>query len=315
MSAQRAAGTDDGYGAEGGIALPFLLGAGAMRGQLVRLGPALDGILGPRRLPPRVAERLAETLALAAALAAALKYEGVFSLQIRADGPIGMAVADVTSGGDLRAYARFDAERLLAAPPGPAVPRDFGAGHLAFTVDQGPDTETYQGIVALEGDTLAQCADAYFRRSEQMASHIAMAVRAPEGGTGWRAGMVTLQRMPSGPGSPIFTAEGAAEAWNRAKMLLDTLGPDELLDGSIAPARLLHRLFHAERLAIFAPRQLRARCRCSSERVARTLRAFPRGEIEALRDTAGRVSVTCEFCGTAYVLGDAELERVYAAGA
>jgi len=295
--------------------LPFLLDAGLVRGRLVRLGPALDEILGGHDYPAMVAERLAETLTIASALAGALKYEGVFTLQIQGDGPIPLLVADVTSAGDLRGYARFDAERLAAATQGTVVERCFGKGYLAFTVDQGPDTDRYQGIVALEGATLADCARAYFERSEQLATEMMLAVRPPRdgvgGGAGWRAGMVTIQRMPLGPRSPIFTAEEAGESWNRSIILLRSLREEELLDGAIAPARLLNRLYHADGLVTDPARALRARCRCSADRVRGTLRSFPRQEIEELKDENGEVVVTCEFCKTRYHYSATDLEAVY----
>jgi molecular chaperone Hsp33 len=229
--------------------LPFMLDAGLVRGRLVRLGPALDAILGGHDYPAPVAERLAETVTVAAALAGALKYEGIFTLQIQGDGPIPLVVADVTSGGDLRAYARFDGDRLASAIEGTPIERSFGKGFLAFTVDQGPDTDRYQGIVALDGATLAECARSYFDRSEQLATEMVLAVRPPDNGNGWSAAMVTIQRMPMGPRSPIFTAEEADEAWNRSTILLRSLRVEELLDPALAPTRLLRRLYHADGLA------------------------------------------------------------------
>jgi molecular chaperone Hsp33 len=291
--------------------LPFRLDAGLVRGRLVRLGPALDSILHGHDYPRPVAERLAETVTVAAALAGALKYEGIFTLQIQGDGPIPLMVADVTSAGDLRAYARFDAEKLARAEGESIVARYFGKGYLAFTVDQGPDTDRYQGIVELEGATLAECAQAYFDRSEQLATEMVLAVRGPADGNGWNAAMVTIQRMPLGPRSPIFTADEADEAWNRSTILLRSLRTEELLDPGIAPARLLRRLYHADGLATDTARPLAARCRCSAERVRGTLRAFPRSEIEELRDENGEVVVTCEFCKTRYHYSATDLAALY----
>ncbi len=127
--------------------------------------------------------RLGEALVLAAALAATLKYEGVFTLQTKGDGPVAMMVADVTTAGAMRGYAQVDRGKLAAAleRPGPAiaddpVPRLLGAGYLAFTVDQGADTERYQGIVELTGATLSDCMHHYFRQSEQFQAAINLAV-------------------------------------------------------------------------------------------------------------------------------------------
>lgn len=285
----------------GDLLLPFLIEAGAVRGRLVRLGPSLDTILDGHGYPTPVAERLAETLALAAALAGGLKYRGVFTLQIQGDGPIPLIVADVTSAGDLRGYARFTPDRLedLADEPAPSLARLLGKGYLAFTVDQGPDTERYQGIVELAGDTLADCAQTYFRQSEQLDTAVRLAALYGGPARGWQAAALVVQRMPLGPNSPIHTAEQAEENWRRATILMSSVRDQELLDPTLDPARLLLRLFHAEGLDILADRPLLARCRCSRDTVMGALHSLPRDELETLGED-GVISVVCEFCKTEY---------------
>ncbi len=292
--------------------LPFMLGAGSVRGRMVRLGPALDTILKGHDYPLIVAERMAETITIAVALAGALKYEGVFTLQIQGNGPIPLVVADVTSDGNLRAYARYDAEKLSAAAEGPVLARCFGKAYLAFTVDQGPGTDRYQGIVDLEGDSLAEAARIYFERSEQLATAIVLAIRAPLNGEGWQSGAAMIQRMPIGPNSPIMTADEAEEVWNRSSILLGSLRDSELVDTAIAPNRLLYRLFHEDGFNTSAAKSLQAKCRCSAERVRGTLRTFPREEIESLKDDNGEVVVTCEFCKTRYHYSATDLDELYA---
>ena len=289
----------------GDLVQPFQVETLGVRGRLVRLGPALDAILGGHGYPDLVAAMLAETLSLAAALAGGLKYDGIFTLQTQGDGPLGMMVADVTSDGAVRGYARFDAVRLEAAANGGGpVPRLLGAGHMAFTVDQGPDTERYQGITELEGATLADCAHVYFRRSEQLETAIALASAPASAGA--RAGALMVQRMPGGD------SEVADEDWRRAVILMSTAGAGELLDPALAPADLLYRLYHQEGVRVFRTRPLRHACRCSRGKVERTLASFPREEIEAMAED-GKVTVTCEFCKAAYVYGDDELAALYAA--
>ncbi len=293
---------------------PFLIQAGAVRGRLVRLGPALDAILGGHGYPRAVAERLAETLALAAALAGSLKFDGIFTLQIQADGAIPLVVADITSAGALRGYARVDAAKLAEAEGRdlPAVPRYFGRGHLAFTVDQGPDTDRYQGIVELSGDTLADCARTYFRQSEQLETAFRLAVR-PDDGQGWGAAVIMVQRMPSAPTSPILTSDEAEDGWRRADILMASAKDAELFDPALTASALLHRLYHADGLQMFDARPLEARCRCSAERVEATLKSFPRQQVEEMRDEHGMVAVVCEFCKTAYRYGPQDLDRLYGA--
>lgn len=294
------------------LILPFQVGGGAVRGRVVRLGRAADAILDGHGYPPAVAMLLAETLALAAVLAGALKYNGIFTLQAQGTGPVSLLVADVTSAGHLRGYARFDAGRLAAAGDGPPVPTLLGEGHLAFTVDQGLKVDRYQGIVALAGDTLADCAHAYFAQSEQLDTNLALASRPPREGAGWRVAALMIQRMPGNqPGAPILTAEESREAWRTAQILLHSVTAAEMLDWDLAPERLAHRLFHAEGLQTWEPKALEARCRCSAEAVARMLRGIPRAEIASLKDDNGKVTVTCEFCRTVYPFGEDDLDRVY----
>jgi molecular chaperone Hsp33 len=178
------------------IVQPFQIDGNSLRGRLVRLGPVVDDILARHAYPGPIAVLLAETLALCAALAATLKFDGVFSIQARGDGPVNLLVADVSTGGEIRGYARYEPERLSGIDtrddqsPAP-IARLLGSGYLAFTVDQGANTELYQGIVALEGDTLAECVHHYFRQSEQLPTRVLLAAGAalPPVPRGWRQGI------------------------------------------------------------------------------------------------------------------------------
>jgi len=293
---------------------PFQVGALGVRGRLVRIGPALDTILGGHGYPEPVAAMLAETLALAAAIAGGLKYDGIFTLQTQGDGPLGMLVADVTSDGALRGYARFDAKRLEnALGAGGPVRQLLGSGHMAFTVDQGPETKRYQGITELEGATLADCAHVYFRQSEQLETAITFAATpATNGTTGARAGALMIQRMPSGDTKTGDGSEGADDDWRRAVILMSTARPEGILDPALAPADLLYQLYHQKGVRVFHTRPLHHACRCSRNKVETTLGAFPREEIESMA-ADGEVTVTCEFCGSAYMYGEDELAAHYAA--
>src|SRR5262245_6963293 len=195
---------------------PFQIDASAISGRLVRLGPALDEILTTHTYPDVIAEVLGDAMALAALLSTALKYEGIFTLQTKGGGPLSLLVADITSTGDLRGYAQFDPQATAAllsqAGPTPSLPRLLGAGYLAFTVDQGPHTERYQGIVELIGASLAECVHHYFRQSEQFEAAIKLAAgRSAPDGT-WRAGALMLQRLPPEAGA----AEDVEDGWRRA---------------------------------------------------------------------------------------------------
>jgi molecular chaperone Hsp33 len=293
--------------------IPFQIEASQLRGRLVRLGPLVGEILRHHRYPPLVATRLAEALALTAALAAALKYDGIFTLQIKGDGPVRLLVADATSAGQMRGYAQFDeaaVAALAAVEPDPSVPRLFGAGYLAFTVDQGQHSERYQGIVELMGMTLADCIHAYFRQSEQLEAAILIAGEPGDGSAGpggWRAGALMLQRLP--PEGPEPERESAEETWRRAIALMGSCSAAELTDPALSPEDLLYRLFHEEGVRVYRPVELKAECRCSRERVERVLAALPAPDLEDMK-IDGRVFVTCEFCGRTYDFEETDLARL-----
>jgi molecular chaperone Hsp33 len=297
------------------LVLPFAVGGGAVRGRLARLGTAVDAILSGHNYPLPVAGLLAETLALASVLAASMKFDGVFTLQAQGHGPVSLLLADITSDGNLRAYARFDADKVAAVPPEHfgSVPELLGGGHLAFTVDQGPDTDRYQGIVELIGHTLGECADLYFRQSEQLDTKVKVAVTQSGTEGGWGASALMIQRMPgSASHTPILTSDESEDGWRRAAVLMASATDAEMLDPALAPEQLLYRLYHAEMLQTYPPRPLQARCRCSRAKVEGTLRSFPADEIDALKDDSGQVAVTCEFCRTAYVFNDKDLAGLQA---
>jgi molecular chaperone Hsp33 len=295
---------------------PFQIDSSGLRGRLVRLGPALDEILTRHDYPEPVARLLGEAIALAAALAGALKYDGVFTLQTKGDGPIRLLVADVTSAGAVRGYAQYDEEKLakaVAAAPGGAagvgdsVPRLLGAGHLAFTVDQGEHTDRYQGIVELQGATLAECAHHYFRQSEQVEAGLKVAVaRLPDGaGTvRWRAGCLMIQRLPP-EGDPV-KRDAAEDGWRRAVILMSSSTSRELVDPDLTPQALLFRLFHEDGVRAYRQHELAARCRCSRERVETVLRMMPADELATMK-IEGHILVTCQFCSAVYDFDDDEV--------
>lgn len=304
-------GSDGGVSGTTDLLLPFQVGLGAVRGRAVRLGPSVDKILAGHGYPEPVAALLAETLVLAALLAGSLKYDGVFTMQAQGDGPVSLVVADVTSDGSMRGYARFNDSRL-AGVSDHTVPHLLGKGYLAFTVDQGPDTERYQGIVELEGETLSQCAQLYFRQSEQLDTEVKLVSQAPGDGVGWRAAGLMIQRMPgSVPGAPILMGSESTEAWRTIGILMDSVTEAEMLDEALPLDKLAWRLFHGEGLQGFEPKKLAAKCRCSQAKIESALRAIPQAEIEALKDESGTVVITCEFCRTDYRFGDAELRKTY----
>jgi len=306
-------------------ALPFQLDALGVRGRLVRLGASLDAIIERHGYPLAVARPLAEAMVLCATLATSLKYDGIFTLQISGDGPIRLLVTDLTTDGALRGYAQFDSWKLAVAlgsgnedAPDGYVPKLFGRGRLAFTVDQGQHTERYQGVVPLEGATLADCAHTYFRQSEQLPTGIKIAARreAVDGGNRWHAAALMVQQMPGFDAGRIdVDREQREDDWRKAVILMASATDREMLDPALPGTQLLFRLFHSEQARLFERRTFEPRCRCSRERIDRVLRAIRREELSDLRDNTGRVAVKCEFCSTEYAYDDGDLDRIYASAA
>lgn len=280
---------------------PFQLDLANIRGRSVRLGRVLDELLGLHDYPPDVEQIVAEATVSTVLLASLLKYDGVFTLQAKGDGPVSLLVVDVTTAGDIRAYARYDAERVAGADR-PSFLSLVGEGYLAFTVDQGENTEGYQGIVALTGPTLADALGHYFEQSEQLPTAAKLAARRyPDG---WRAGAVLIQHLPEEDEGRIRKTKAENEEdFNRARILMSTAAEVELLDRTLDLNSLLYRLFHEEQVRVFTPHAIQRGCRCSADRVERALQSIPQSELEELK-VDGEIVVTCEFCSSRYVSTD-----------
>jgi molecular chaperone Hsp33 len=287
---------------------PFHLRAKPVRGRLVRLGALADALLTRHDSHPAVKRLAGEALALTAGLAAALKFRGSFSLQASGDGAVPMLLADCTDGGALRGYARVRKERLaplVAEGREPSAAELLGKGYLAFTCDQGPEMDRYQGIVAIEGATLTDMVSNYFRTSEQLQTHVHLAC-APSA-SGWRAGALILEKVAGQGGLGAGMDEDAeAEAWRTAVALASTLTDAELLDDHLPADRLLHRLFGLEGLVLNRARPLSYGCRCTRARLAGVLAGFPEKELDEMAQE-GTITMTCEFCNLGFRFDRAEL--------
>ncbi len=303
--------------------LPFAVPALETRGRVVQLGPALDRVIAGHGYPPAVARLLGEVAVLTVLLASSLKFDGKFILQTQTDGPVSLMVADYRSGGALRAYARFDAAKLadaVAAGHSPAQLR--GRGTLAMTVDQGPNTSRYQGIVSLEEGPLEDAAHRYLMQSEQIPTRVRLSVAelllpgTPS--ATWRAGGLLAQFLPARPrrvadlpggDAPMAPVEPIEieDAWLEAQALAASAADDELTDPAVGCERLLFRLFHERGVRVFNPQPVRAECSCSRQRVIGLLRGLNEADrgIDASTKTA---TVTCEFCSTAYEISAAEID-------
>lgn len=295
---------------------PFDLEVPGLRGRLVRMGPLVQTVLSHHAYPEAVAGLLGEALALVGVLSSMLKFDGIFTLQTKGDGPVSMLVADMTAAGELRGYADFDQARLAAlAASGaetPAARALLGNGYIAFTVDQGAHTERYQGIVELTGDSLDDCVQHYFRQSEQLKTAVKLSAARVDGA--WRAGGLLLQQLPEEESLAAARAPEPAtdqeDHWRRAVVLMASCSDQELLDLGLPANDLLYRLFHQEQVRVYQPRPLVKGCRCSRERLARILGSLPRDEVADMK-VEGEVVMTCQFCNIDFRFDDAALEKIY----
>lgn len=298
------------------VVLPFATVRSRVGGRLVRLGETVNTILTRHDHPAPVSQALGEALALTALLGNMLKAGTKLILQTQTDGPLHLLVINYEAPGRMRGYASHDAARWGALATGRSMAQGalLGCGHLAMTIDPGGDKPSYQGIVALSGQTLAEAALTYFRQSEQLPTFIRLAVArhytAGAGGApgawGWRAGGLMLQHTATERGRTVREGKSLQPSdeeddnWRRVRLLAATVEDFELLDPTLAPQRLLSRLFHEEGVRVGAPAPHAAHCRCSRERVEMLLESFDAAALDDMREPDGGFTVTCEFCSTKY---------------
>ncbi len=317
-SASLTAGSDD------DIVIAFQTVQSSARGRIVRLGASVDAVLSSHAYPLSVSRVLGEAVALTAMLGSQLKFDGKLILQTNTNGPLRVLVVNYQTAGSFRGYASFDKEAVAAlevsGPDNVAHGALIGTGYMAITIDQGADMERYQGIVQIAGNSLSEAAQEYFRASEQIASFIKLTVaRLFSGGVWrWRAGGLMVQHLTAegGNSEPGRDADGsdaeieleyAEEHWRRVETLARTVEDHELTDPTLAPQQLLYRLFHEEGVRAAPPQQVEANCGCTRDHVGGFLARFKPDELSDLRDPDGAMTITCEFCATAYRFTDGDL--------
>ncbi len=294
------------------VVVPFTLEKYSARGRIVRFGKQLDNILRRHNYPNPVARLLGEALTLASLIGSSLKFEGRFILQLQTDGAVNLIVVDFNAPNGLRGCARYDHKKLLKlTEKGKIKPKELlGKGHLAMTIDQGINSENYQGLVEIDNIGFEEIAERYFMQSEQIPTKVRLAVGEEqirgESHPYWRSGGILLQYLPDGekitqiPSVPVANKQENDEGWLTAKAHLATLDDAELLDCAISPERLLFRLFHEGGLRIFTPQHIEERCTCSAERIEDMLaNKFSEKDREAMIKN-GQIEVACEFCSSKY---------------
>ncbi len=302
--------------------LPFQLDRSDIRGRVARLDGVLGGILSQHDYPAPVEALVAEMVLLTALIGQTIKLRWKLSLQVQSKGPVRMIATDYFApeeeGGSakIRAYASFDQDRITSGKPFEQI----GEGYFAVLIDQGEGMTPYQGITPIAGNSLSDCAEAYFAQSEQLPTRFSLGFgKSTQPGLAehWRAGGVMLQHMPKS--SPLLkriedeTAarllrsddllnEDDGENWKRANMLLDTVEDLELIGPMVPPNELLVRLFHEEGPRVFDSQTLRFGCTCSEDRVRQSLSIYSARDIETMTTDEGRVTADCQFCGKHYDL-------------
>ncbi|WP_235037696.1 MULTISPECIES: Hsp33 family molecular chaperone HslO [unclassified Novosphingobium] len=277
--------------------LAFTVPARHVRGRVVRLGPVLETVLSAHDYPKVVKHVLAEALVLTALMGSLLKEDGAqLTFQAQAEGgAVDLLVCDYR-GGEIRGYLRHDPDKVAALEEDCSLEAIFGTGYLAITFDLAVSNERYQGVVPLEGTSLAHACENYFAQSEQVPTLIRVAVRS--NGLRCTAGGLLVQHLPEGEeGRERLHAKEDYRDWEHVSVMAGSVQEAELVDPVLNLEQLLWRLFHEEdevRVDPLAP--LERGCRCSVEHYRSILSSFPEDQRAEMRDEDGTIPVDCAFC-------------------
>ena len=284
-------------------ALGFAIPDRNARGRLVRVGPSLDAILAAHAYPPVIEALIAEALTLVALVGATLKDPSAqLTLQTQSDqGIVRLLVCDYR-GGEIRGYVDYDPDRLAEVAE-PSLFALFGKTYLAVTFDLATSGERYQGIVPLDGASLAEAVESYFVQSEQIPTLVRIGLGRDDLGR-YVAGGLFLQHLPEGEdGRERLHTRLDHPEWEHVAALGQTMGGDELADPTLALETLVWRLFNEEsEVRVLAATPLSRGCRCSPDYVASVLAKFAPEDRAAMADENGVISVDCAFCATSFPL-------------
>lgn len=270
----------------------FLFDGAPVRGALVRLDGAWQQVLARRAYPAALKAILGQMMAAAELMAANLKFDGALILQLHGSGPLRLAVVECNHDRTVRATAKWDGE----LPDAPILELLGGAGQFVITLEPKLDkSQTWQGIVALEGDSIGEMLENYMLRSEQLDTRLILACDDSTA-----AGML-LQRLPEGHGEP--------EGWERIRLLGGTLQAQELL--GLPAGDILHRLFHEETVRVFEPESVSFACNCSRERVGNMLKMLGGQEVGEVLLEQGSVEIVCDYCNQHYVFDEDDANELF----
>ncbi|MBF6622495.1 MAG: Hsp33 family molecular chaperone [Pseudomonadales bacterium 32-61-5] len=276
----------------------FLFDDTDVRGEWVGLERSYAEVLAKHDYPEPVAQLLGELLAAAALLVGTLKFDGLMVLQARSSGPVPLLMVECSSEREVRGIARYHADQLT---PGATFGELMPEGMLAMTVDP-TNGQRYQGIVALDGVTLADSLSNYFASSEQLPTRFWL------NADGRRACGLLLQQLPA---DRIRDSEEREASWQHLRTLADTLSAEELL--GLDTQTVLHRLYHDESVRLFEPRPITFRCSCSRERSAKAVISLGQTDAEQLlREQGDAITIDCQFCNHSYRFDAADIAQLFA---
>ncbi len=309
--------------------LPFQLDLSDIRGRLTRLDKTLNDILSQHSYPPLVEALVAEATVITALIGQTINLKWKLSLQIRGNGPIKLIATDYFAPskngelGTIRAFASFNEPNLDIGEKNPF--EQLGKGYFAVLIDQGPNTEPYQGITPLTGGSLHKCAETYFAQSEQLATRFALTIGKSQTKTkkiSWQAAGLIIQKMPKKTERGVVKKEGStnqllasadllqgqeSENWNRVNFHIDTVEELELMGPHISKIQLLNRLFHEENPRVFEAQSIKFGCTCSADKVRNTMSMYSSKDIETMTTADGEVTADCQFCGAHYIMDPTKL--------
>ena len=309
--------------------LPFQLDLSDIRGRLTRLDKTLNDILSQHSYPPLVEALVAEATVITALIGQTINLKWKLSLQIRGNGPIKLIATDYFAPskngelGTIRAFASFNEPNLDIGEKNPF--EQLGKGYFAVLIDQGPNTEPYQGITPLTGGSLHKCAETYFAQSEQLATRFALTIGKSQTKTkkiSWQAAGLIIQKMPKKTERGVVKKEGStnqllasadllqgqeSENWNRVNFHIDTVEELELMGPHISKIQLLNRLFHEENPRVFEAQSIKFGCTCSADKVRNTMSMYSSKDIETMTTADGDVTADCQFCGAHYIMDPTKL--------
>lgn len=265
----------------------------AVRGELVTVSDTWQQIVNGHDYPQPVKKVLGELLVATSLLTATLKFDGDITVQLQGDGPLNLAVINGNNRQEMRGVARVNSE----IAPDSTLKEMVGNGYLVITITPAKG-ERYQGVVGLEGETLAECLEDYFMRSEQLPTRLFIRTGEAEGQTG--AGGILLQVLPA--------QDAKTDDFEHLATLTETIKTEELL--GLPANEVLWRLYHQEEVTLYDPQNVIFRCTCSHERCGEVLRSLPEAEVDQILAEDGKIDMHCDYCGNHYIYDAVDIAAI-----